>query len=632
LEVDRLHGYAGRILYVDLETENTRTEALSEDIARKYIGGIGLGIYLLLKNSKKGVDPFSPENPIILATGPFSGTIVPTGGNGHAFVTKSPASGGVGESKSHGFFGAEMKRAGYDAIVITGKAPRPTYLWIDDDSIQFMNAEHLWGKSIPETEDTIKQELGDFYIRVCSIGPGGEKLVRLAGIANDYSRFAGRTGVGAVMGSKNLKAIAIRGTRDVTVANPEKLIELVKELKERARGPATVKYRTYGTLMNFKAYTALQTIPVKNFEHATLEGMEKWSDYINDRFVVKIVGCASCMMRCHHVAVVPEGPYKNAMARLEYEPVWSMSANCGITRLDAVVRAIEMCNHYGIDGIGVGNIVAFVMDCYERGLLTKEDLDGIEARFGNHEALLELTRKIGEREGVGDILAEGVKRAAEIFAEKKGTDEFLKYACHIKGVEMTGYDIRSLKTAALGFMVSFRGADHNRHGAYGPDIKGAVDRFKAEPGKAKIVKDLEDFYVIIDSIIVCKFSRGIYQGEGGFVDMAALYSYVTGFDVSPAELRKTGERINTIARVFNVREGLSRKDDYPYWKAMNVPVPDDGVAKGSYISKEECDLLLDSYYKIRGWNKDGIPLPETLKALDMEEFIPIVKPLLGKAK
>jgi len=627
-----LHGYAGRILHVDLENESTRLEPLSEEVARKYIGGIGMGIYLLLKNSKPGVEPFSPENPLILATGPFSGTIVPTGGNGHAFVTKSPQSYGVGESKSHGFFGAEMKRAGYDAIIITGKAARPTYLWIDDDSIQFMNAEHLWGKSIPETEDTIKQELGDFYIRVASIGPGGEKLIRFAGIANDYSRFAGRTGVGAVMGSKNLKAIAIRGTRDVTVAHPEELMELVKELKERARGPATVKYRTYGTLMNFKSYIPLQTIPTRNFTNGRFEGAEKWSDYINERFVVKIVGCASCMMRCHHIAVVPEGPYKDAMARLEYEPVWAFSAHCGNDRLDAVVKAIEMCNHYGIDGIGTGVIIGFVMDCYEHGLLTKEDLDGIEAHFGNHEAILELVRKIGEREGVGDILAEGVKRAAEIFAEKKGTDEFLKYACHIKGVEMTGYDIRALKTAALGYMVSFRGADHNRHGAYGPDIAGKVDRLKAEKGRGKIVKDIEDFYVIIDSIMVCKFSRRIYQGEGGFVDMANLYKYVTGFDMTPEELRLCGERINTVARVFNVREGLSRKDDYPFWKVMNFPIPEDGPSKGAVLTKEECDLLLDDYYEVRGWDKNGVPLPETLKRLGMEEFIPIVKPKLSKAK
>jgi len=621
----KVKGYAGRILRVDLSTGAIKTEPLTEEVAKKYIGGIGLGMYLWVKNSEPGVDPFSPENPLICATGPLSGTFAPTGGNGHAFVARSPESYAIGEAKAHGFFGAEMKRAGYDAIIIEGKAERPTYIWIDDDTVQLMNAEHLWGKTPVETEEAIRKELGDYYIRVACIGPAGERLVRVAGIMNDRSRWAGRCGLGAVMGSKNLKAIAVRGTKDVEVAHPEELEEFVKVLKERAMGPASTKYRTYGTLMNFVAYTKLQTIPTHNFGRTYVEGMEKWSDYINERFVVRIIGCYSCPMRCHHVCVVPEGPYKGATARLEYEPTWALSANCGVNRLDATVRAIELCDHYGLDGISTGVIISFVMDCYEHGYLTKEDLDGIEARFGNHEAMLELVRKIGERDGIGDILAEGVKRAAEILAEKKGIPEIKNLACHFKGVEMTGYDIRSLKTAALGYMVSFRGACHNRHGAYGPDIAGKVDRFKAEKGRGKVVADIEDLYTLIDSFMVCKFSRRIYVEEGGFGDFAKLYTYVTGIKVTAEDMRTTGARINVLARVINVREGFSRKDDYPYWKAMNVPVPEDGPAKGCVLTKEECDLLLDDYYAVRGYNKDGIPLPETLKKLGLDEFIPIVE-------
>ena len=621
-----MKGYAGRILRVDLSTGDVKIERLTEEVAKKYIGGIGLGMYLWVKNSEPGIDAFSPENPLICATGPLAGTFAPTGGNGHAFVSKSPLTGGIGESKAHGFFGAEMKRAGYDAIIIEGAAERPTYLWIDDDTVQLMNAEHLWGKSPIATEEAIKKELGDFYIRVACIGPGGERLVRFAGIMNDRSRWAGRCGMGAVMGSKKLKAIAIRGTKDVEVAHPQELEELVKVLKERAMGPASTKYRTYGTLMNFIAYTKLQTIPTHNFERTYVEGMEKWSDYINERFVVRIVGCYSCPMRCQHVCVVPEGPYKGATARLEYESTWALSANCGVTRLDATVKAIEMCDEYGIDpGTSTGVVISFVMDCYERGYLTKEDLDGIEARFGNHEAMLELIRKIGEREGIGDILAEGVKRAAEILAEKKKNPDIKKLACHIKGLEMTGYDIRSLKTAALGYMVSFRGACHNRHGAYGPDIAGKTDRFKAEKGRGKVVANIEDLYALIDSFMVCKFSRRIYTEEGGFGDFAKLYTYTTGIKVTAEDMRTTGARINVLARVINVREGFSRKDDYPYWKAMNVPVPEDGPAKGCVLTKEECDLLLDDYYEVRGYNKDGIPLPETLKKLGLDEFIPIVE-------
>lgn len=613
-----MKGYAGRILHVDLTTGKTETEPLKEELARKYIGGIGLGIRLLLEHCPQGVDPFSPQNPLILTTGPLSGTMAPTGGNGHAFVAKSPQSFGVGESKSHGWFGTELKRAGYDAVIFKGKAEKPVYLWIDDDSVQLLDAKHLWGKSPAETESIIRKELGDYYIRVAAIGMAGEKLVRLAAIINDETRACGRTGMGAVMGSKNLKAIAVRGTKDVTAARPEEFLEFVKMMHERMKGPASRKYRTLGTPQNVLVHNALACMPTRNFNNASFEGAEKVSgEYLNERFVTKIIGCNSCAMRCEHVCVVPEGPYKGTTTRLEYEPLWAMGPYCGIDRLDAIIKAMDLCNYYCFDAIGAGVIVAFAMECYEKGILTKEDMDGIDARFGNHEALVELIHKIGRREGIGDILAEGVKIAAEKIG--KGAE---KYAQHIKGVEVTGYDLRSLKTAALGFAVSFRGADHNRHGAYGPDVKGTVDRFKAEKGRGKIVKDGEDLYTIIDSLIVCKFSRGTYYN--GFQDLAKLYSLATGFDVTAEEMRLTGERINNIARLFNIREGLSRKDDTLPYKVMHVPIPDEGPAKGSYVSQKELDLLLDDYYEVRGWTKEGIPTVEKLKELGLEEFIDIV--------
>ncbi len=618
-------GYAGRVLHVDLTSGKIWTEPLKEELAKKYIGGIGLGMRLYLEYSKPGVDPFSPENPLIVATGPLSGSMVPTGGNGHAFVSKSPQSFGVSEAKAHGHWGTELKRAGYDAIIFYGKAEKPIYLWVDDDSVQLMDAKYLWGKSPQETEDAVKKELKDFYIRVASIGVAGEKLVRIACIINEKSRACGRTGLGAVMGSKNLKAIAVRGSKDIAVANKDRLLELVKIQHERMKGPAARKYRTLGTPENVLVLNALGAMPTNNFTSAMFPGADKISgEYLNERFVAKIIGCSSCAMRCEHIAVVPEGPYKGTTTRIEYEPLWAMGPNCGVGNLDAILKGMDLSNYYGVDAISIGLIVSFAMDLYKNGLVSRETA-GMDLNFGNHEAMLEMIKRVSLREGFGDVLAEGVKLAAEKIGS--GAE---KYAVHIKGVEMTGYDIRGLKTAALGYAVSFRGADHNRHGSYGPDVSGKVNRFKAEKGRGKLVKETEDLYAIIDSIIVCKFSRGTYVK--GYQDLVALYNAVTGIEMSPEELQRAGERINNLGRLINIREGLARKDDTLPWKVMHVPIPDEGPSKGSFVSQEELDLLLDDYYEVRGWNKEGIPTIEKVKELGMEDLTYIIEDKLESRK
>jgi len=614
-----LYGYAGRVLRVDLTTGKTRVEQLNVDIARKYIGGIGLGMKLWLDNSQPGVDPFSPENPLVLALGPVSGTMFPTAGNGHAFVSKSPATFGIGEAVAHGTFGAEMKRAGYDAVIFTGKSEKPVYLWIDDDSVQLLDAAHLIGKSPSETEDAIKDELGDYYVRVASIGLAGEKLSRIACIINEKTRAAGRTGLGAVMGSKNLKAIAVRGTRDIVPAKPDEFMDMVKEFHERMKGPATQKYRTLGTAENVLVHNALYCMPTRNYNNAHFEGADKVSgETLNEKFLSKIIGCNSCAMRCEHEVIIPEGPYKGTMTRMEYETLWALGPYCGISRLDAVIKGMELCNYYGMDAISAGVIVGFAMDCYENGILSQENLGVNEAQFGNAEAMIQLLEKMGKREGIGDVLAEGVRIAGERI--DKGAE---KLAQHIKGLEVTGYDLRCLKTAALGFAVSFRGADHNRHGAYAFDVKGKVDRLKAEKGRGKMVRDGEDTYALIDSLIVCKFSRGTFYKE--LEDMAKLYSLVTGYDMAAEELKKAGERINTVARLINIREGLGRKDDTLPWKVMNMPIPDDGPVKGAFVSQEELDLLLDDYYASRGWTLEGVPTAEKLKELGMDDALSIVE-------
>jgi len=614
-----LYGYAGKVLRVDLNTGKTRVEPLNEDYAKKYIGGIGLAMRLWLDNSKPGVDPFSPENTLVLALGPISGTMFPTGGNGHAFVAKSPATFGVGEALAHGTFGAELKRAGYDAVILTGKSDKPIYLWIDDDSVQLLDAAHLMGKSPSETEDAIKDELGDYYIRVASIGLAGEKLSRIACIINEKTRAAGRTGLGAVMGSKNLKAIAVRGTHDIVPAKPDEFMDMVKEFHERMKGPATQKYRTLGTAENILVHNSLYCMPTRNYTNAHFENADKVSgEVMNEKFVAKIIACSSCAMRCEHEVVVPEGPYKGTMTRMEYEMLWALGPYCGIDRLDAVIKGMELCNYYGMDALSAGVVVGFTMDCHEKGILSHEDLGGIDAHFGSVEALLQLLEKMGKREGIGDVLAEGVRFAGQKI--DKGAE---KLAQHIKGLEVTGYDLRCLKTAALGFAVSFRGADHNRHGAYVFDVKGKVNRLKAEKGRGKLVRDMEDVYALIDSFIVCKFARGTFYQE--LPDMAKLYNLVTGIEMTPEELKRSGERINTVGRLINIREGLGRKDDTLPWKVMHEPIPDEGPVKGAFVSQEELDLLLDDYYESRGWTLEGVPTIAKLKELGMDDLLGIVE-------
>jgi aldehyde:ferredoxin oxidoreductase len=303
---------------------------------------------------------------------------------------------------------------------------------------------------------------------------------------------------------------------------------------------------------------------------------------------------------------------------MEYETLWALGPYCGVDRLDAIIKGMELSNYYGIDAISAGVIAGFAMDCYEKGILTQKELDGIDAHFGNADAMVQLVDKIGKREGIGDVLADGVKVAAEKIG--KGSD---KLAAHIKGVEVTGYDLRCLKTAALGFAVSFRGADHNRHGAYAFDVKGKVNRLIAEKGRGKLVRGMEDSYAVIDSLIICKFSRGTYYKE--FEDMSRLYSVVTGSEMTPDELKLAGERINNIGRLFNIREGLGRKDDTLPYKVMHLPIPDEGPSKGAFVTQEELDLLLDDYYEARGWTREGIPSAEKLKELGMDDLVQITQ-------
>ncbi len=524
-----MNAYAGRILHVNLTSGQTRAESFNEATAKSYLGGIGLGINLLMDNSKPGRDPFDPDNPLIYCTGPLSGTLGPAG-NGYAVVSKSPSTGGVGEGQVQGFFGPELKRAGYDAIIIKGKASSLSYLWIDDDKIEIRNAEHLKGNSVKDIEQKIRDEIGDFYIRVSGIGEAGEKLCRFATILSDEFHAAGRTGLGAVMGSKNLKAIAVRGTHDVNVENLEAFTQFVKTLYERVKNPESNKYQPSAP-ENLLELNSLSALATKNWTNAAFEGAEKINgEYLNDHYVKKTVGCATCGMSCDRIAVVPDGPFMGVTAQIDFDCLLSMGPLCGVDRLDAIVEATRLINHYGMDCISVGAAIAFAMDLYEHGVISSEQTGDIDLRFGNIDALLETINKIGKREGwLGNTLAEGVAKAAETIG-----GEAVKYACHVKGLELPGYDLRTLKNAALGFSVAFSGDGHLRNGAQLLDIKGKVDRHKIESGVGNMLVEKSQLYNVLDSLILCKFSPETYTWK----DLADYYTFATGIQTSEEELKQ----------------------------------------------------------------------------------------------
>jgi aldehyde:ferredoxin oxidoreductase len=347
------------------------------------------------------------------------------------------------------------------------------------------------------------------------------------------------------------------------------------------------------------------------------EGIEKVSgEYLNEHFVTKKQGCSACPCRCEHIAEArDEGQFKGAIARVEYETVMAFGPYCGVDDLNAVIKALEYCDTFGVDAIGTGIVIGFAMECYEKGLISKEDTGGLELEFGNGAAMVEMVKKIALREDIGSLLAEGVKRAAEKIG--RGSEHF---AMHIKGLEMTGYDVRGLKTCALGYAVSRRGADHQRHGSYGWDLSGKVDRFKAEPGRGKLVMGDEDLYCVIDSMIICKFTRTIWNG---YEDIAKVYSLVTGIPMTSDEMKKAGERISNLARLFNIREGMTRKDDSLPERVMTDPIPS-GVSKGSVTTQQDLDIMLDGYYDARGWTELGVPKESKLEELGLSSYAGII--------
>jgi len=403
--------FAKQALFVDLATGKAEAKPLDEKMLKDYIGGVGLGAKLWLDNSKQGVDAFAAENPIIFVTGALTGTISPLGGNGYSLVSKSPLTETVCAAKTHGFFGAELKQAGYDAVVLTGKSEKLVYLWIDDDSVELVDASRLSGKSPQETAEAIKDEQEDCYIRVSAVGKAAEKLVRFACIINDDQQVAGRGGMGAVLGSKNVKAVAVRGTKDVSVPKYKVFTEFVENIFERMKEPQARNYRHLGSSDELIALNRLGALPTRNFSQASFDKIKNVTGESLKFYVQKVVGSSTCGLRFDCLATVPDGKYAGATAKLKFEGLWAVGPLCGVDRLDAIIEAINLCNQYGLDVISVGGAVAFAMDLYENKILTDKETEGLNLNFGNHEALLEAIKKIGNHEGwLGQVLGGGTKR------------------------------------------------------------------------------------------------------------------------------------------------------------------------------------------------------------------------------
>src|ERR1051325_1963881 len=602
-----MHGFHGRLLHLDLTTGQSVWCDIEPSRLRAFLGGIGLGTSLLYDYAPRGVDPFSPENPLIFASAPLVGTGLTTTAK-FAVVTKSPLTGFIADSLSSSHFALELKRIGVDALIITGRASAMSYLLIQNQTVEIRSAEHLRRKNPLDTESSIRSELNFPTLRVAAIGWAGENLVRFATISNE-GRHAGRGGVGAVMGSKNLKAIALSGDCPTDVADSGGIEKIAAVLRERSLSSLTDKYREIGTVANLSVFNRLGTLPTRNFQQSTFDDADALSgESLTENNFSRRHGCAACTIRCERLFKALDGRDQ----RMEYETLFALGPLCGIRDPDGVLHAAQLCDVYGLDTISTGGTLAWAMECGEKGLLP--DVDKLGLRFGAPERVMAAIAAIAGRRGIGALLAEGSRRAAA----KVGGNS-MDWAMHVKGLELPGYEPRSLKTMALGLAVSPRGACHNRSGAYEADFSGEVDRLRADSGRGVLVAGSEDFAAVLDSLIVCKFLRKCFADFYG--DAAELLSAVTGWDYSSAELKRAGERIHNLKKLFNVREGWRCDDDWLPERVLSETLPT-GLARGVALSTNELRKMIQAYYAARGWDEAGLIPEEKLSALDLTGVSP----------
>ena len=608
-----MKGYMGKILKIDLTTGKSSTRTFDEKHVRKYLGGQGFAVEMVYHGVPKGADPLGPQNVLAMAGGLFDGFPIGTGGK-VAWAAKSPATGTLAESIMGGSVGPELRHAGYDALEIVGKADKPSYIYIVDDKVEINEAEDLWGKDTRVVPETLKKRHG-WDVKVACIGVAGEKLSGIACIDCD-DRQAGRAGLGAVMGSKNLKAIVIRGTKDLVPAEPLKLLEIaLRYQKIYEAAPSFIEDTKYGT-GEFLGWVNKEkgVFPTRNWQEGYFKEREKIDPYWwAPKYVTKNKACFACTKPCGKLFEIKSGKFAGvAIDGIEYETLYSLGGACGNADVESVARANELCDLLGMDTISAGVTVGFAMELMQRGIITEKDV-GFKLTWDNaSDAVPQMIEMMGNRKGFGDLLADGVKVAAKKIG--KGAE---KYAIHTKGMEPPAYDVRGMKGHGLAYMTSTRGACHLRAGFYAPELVGkfwkweGIDRF-SPVNKGFMVSQTENFMCVYDSVGLCKFSRGFFL----IAKLPEVIEAIVGMKFTEDELLKIGERIHNMKGDFNAREGITRKDWLLPPRILEDPIPD-GPSKGSKISVEEMNMMLDDYMKARGWTKEGVPTPEKLKELDI---------------
>lgn len=619
---DMLHGYNGEILRVDLSRGVISVDRPDREFYRNYIGGRGFISYYLLRELKGGEDALGTENKLIFAAGAVTGA--PVGGSGRNSVGgKSPLTNGYGDAEVGGFWGAELKHAGYDAIIVEGRSESPVYLWIEDSRVEIKDARHLWGKTTGESQQLIREELGDKGVRTAQIGPAGENLVRYACVVNDLAHVAGRTGMGAVMGSKRLKAIAVRGNKKVALFDAAAVGSLAKWLRENVKQHKfMVSLSENGTAGVLAGLNRDGGLPTHNFRQGVFDGVDKISAKAMKSILVGRRSCYACPVHCKPKVAV-EAPYNvnPIYGGPEYETLASLGSNCGVDNLEAIAKGHELCNAYGLDSISTGGNIAFAIECFEKGILTEKDCDGLKLNFGNAQAMLQLIEMIARREGIGEVLAEGVARAAGEFGN--GAENF---ALHVKGQEIPMHEPRYKPGMGVGYTMSPTGADHshNIHDSMytsAPFLGRAAELdalsiFEPLPcqelssAKVRMLVYISLWRYLANCLVLCNFIQFSPN------QIAELVRGITGWDTTVWGLMKVGERCNNMARAFNVREGINKKDDF---------LPDrfftqftSGPLKGVNIDKKELDQAIAAYYAMMGWDNNGVPTPAKLQELGID--------------
>ena len=596
-----MHGWIGKMLRVDLASGKIATEPLDPALARDYLGARGLGTRLMYDEVDPKVDPLSPGNKLMFVTGPLTGTLSPSAGR-YNVVTKGPLTGTIAASNSGGNWGPELKFAGYDVLIVEGKASKPVYLWIQDDKVQIRDAAHLWGKEVPETTEALYAETAP-DAKVACIGPGGETLSLIAAIMNDMHRAAGRSGVGAVMGSKNLKAVVVRGTGAITIADKAAFLDAVARAAAILRkGRTGSGFKLYGTIANINPMNAVGGLPTLNFQQTYFPTAEKVSgETLTATLLQRSKSCFSCAISCGRVTKVTNPKFKGEGEGPEYETAFAFGPDCAVDNLDAVTKANYICNEMGLDTISMGCTIACAMELFQRGYITLEDTEGLPLEFGNAEAMVEAVRLTGLGQGFGRKLALGSWRMASLY----GHPELSMTA---KKQEMPAYEPRAVQGMGLEYATSNRGGCHVRGFTVGVEVFGApfkLDKNAAE-GKAALLTGAQNRTAALDSSGSCTMSGGI--GPGGY---AELMTAATGVAFDADEFMKIGERIWNLERLFNIKAGLGAADDTLPPRMLSEPIPG-GPSKGNVNRLPE---MLPEYYSLRGWGPDGVPTQEKLAEL-----------------